>query len=86
MEVERNAFGRQRESFEHSVDISGLDGPFNAVFIRAPIVRKTSNNCKPISYFENNIIAAKQDRFLALSFHPELTSDTRIHRFFINMI
>lgn len=86
MEVERNAFGRQKESFEHSIDISGLDTSFNAVFIRAPIIRKTWENCTPISYFENNIIAAKQDRFLALSFHPELTNDTRIHRLFIDMI
>jgi pyridoxal 5'-phosphate synthase pdxT subunit len=86
MEVERNAFGRQKESFEHSIDICGLDTAFNAVFIRAPIIRKTWENCTPISHFENNIIAAKQDRLLALSFHPELTNDTRIHRLFIDMI
>ena len=86
MEVERNAFGRQKESFEHSIDICGLDAQFNAVFIRAPIIRKNWDNCTAISYFENNIIAAKQDRFLAVSFHPELTHDTRIHRLFIDMI
>jgi 5'-phosphate synthase pdxT subunit len=86
MEVERNAFGRQKESFEHPIKITGLDNPFNAVFIRAPIIRKVWNTCTPIGQLDNNIIAAKQDRFLAISFHPELTVDTRIHRLFIDMI
>jgi 5'-phosphate synthase pdxT subunit len=86
MEVERNAYGRQRESFEHLITIIGIDKPFNAVFIRAPIIKNVWKGCKAIGKIDRDIIAAKQDRYLALSFHPELTNDTRLHQFFIEMI
>ena len=86
MKVERNAFGRQRESFEHPVNIIGLNESFNAVFIRATIIRTYRNGCKPIGFFEKQVIAAQQGRFLALSFHPELTDDIRLHRFFLEML
>jgi len=86
MKVERNAFGRQRESFEKNIKIKGFAEPYNAVFIRAPVIREVWGNCKILSKIDEKIIAARQDRFLALSFHPELTNDLRIHRYFLDMI
>ncbi|MCD6236335.1 MAG: pyridoxal 5'-phosphate synthase glutaminase subunit PdxT [Thermoplasmata archaeon] len=84
MSVERNAFGRQRESFEASIDVVGFSKPFHAVFIRAPVISKTWGECKPLAILEDKIIAAKQGSLLALSFHPELTDDTRFHRLFLS--
>jgi 5'-phosphate synthase pdxT subunit len=86
MKVERNAFGRQRESFEKNIEIKGFTQPYNAVFIRAPIIRKIWGNCAILSKIGEKIIAARQEKFLALSFHPELTGDLRIHRYFLDMI
>lgn len=86
MRVERNAFGRQKESFEKDIKIKGFAKPYNAVFIRAPIIRKVWGDCKILSKIGEKIIAARQEKFLALSFHPELTSDFRIHRYFLDMI
>ena len=87
MEIERNAFGRQKESFETDIKIKGLDAPFHAVFIRAPIIRKTWGSCKPLSNLnKETIIAAQQDNLIALTFHPELTEDTRIHKYFLKII
>ena len=84
MSVERNAFGRQRESFEVDVNVKDFSKPFHAVFIRAPAISKTWGECESIATFENKIIAAKQGSLLALSFHPELTNDTRFHRLFLS--
>jgi 5'-phosphate synthase pdxT subunit len=84
--VERNAFGRQRESFEAPVDVKGLDGKFPAVFIRAPAVSRMWGKCESLSEFEGRIIMAKQDNLLALAFHPELSGDTRIHEMFLKMV
>ena len=86
MQVTRNAFGRQKESFEQTIDIYGFKEPYNAVFIRAPVIEKIWNNCKALAKIENKIIMARQDNILALSFHPELTDDLRIHRYFLDMI
>ena len=86
MEVHRNAFGRQRESFEQFVNIKNFERPFPAVFIRAPIITRTWGNCKILSRIDDSIIMVQQDKLLAMSFHPELTDDTRIHRYFINLI
>ncbi len=86
MEVHRNAFGRQRESFEQFVEIKNFREPFPAVFIRAPIITRVWDNCKVLSKIEEGIIMVQQDRLLALSFHPELTDDTRIHKYFISLI
>ena len=87
MEIERNAFGRQKESFGTDIKIKGLDAPFHAVFIRAPIIRKTWGSCKPLSSLnKETIIAAQQDNLIALTFHPELTDDTRMHKYFLKII
>jgi 5'-phosphate synthase pdxT subunit len=86
MKVKRNAFGRQKESFERNINIKGLNEPYNAVFIRAPIIKEIWGECKILSKINNDIIAAREDKFLALSFHPELTNDLRIHEYFLQMI
>ena len=86
MQVKRNAFGRQKESFEINVKIKGFSKPYHAVFIRAPIIKKVWGKCEILAKMDEKIIAARQDKFLALSFHPELTDDLRIHRYFLDMI
>ncbi len=85
MQVKRNAFGRQKESFEKNIDIEGFSTPYNAVFIRAPVIEKVWNDCKILSKIEKKIVMAKQDNLLAVSFHPELSVDLRIHKYFLDM-
>jgi 5'-phosphate synthase pdxT subunit len=86
MKVQRNAFGRQKESFEYNIEIKGFSKPYTAVFIRAPAIEKVWNNCEILASFNKKIVMAKQNSFLALSFHPELTNDFRIHRLFLDMV
>ena len=82
--IKRNAFGRQRESFQAMLDIKGI-GKFEAVFIRAPAILKVSKEVDVMATLDNFIVAARQDNLLALAFHPELTNDTRLHEYFIKM-
>lgn len=84
--VNRNAFGRQKESFETPVDFKGLTGSFNAVFIRAPCITEAGKDVEILSTCGGIIVAARQENMLALAFHPELTDDLRIHRYFLKMI
>jgi 5'-phosphate synthase pdxT subunit len=86
IKVKRNAFGRQRESFEKNIDIKGFSKPYNAIFIRAPVIEKIWNNCEILAKFDNKIVMAKQGNILALTFHPELTDDLRIHKYFLDMV
>jgi pyridoxal 5'-phosphate synthase pdxT subunit len=86
MAVDRNAFGRQRESFESPLIISGLDGPFPGVFIRAPLITKAWGGCHVLSVYKDQAVMARQGDLLALSFHPELTGDTRLHRMLFDMV
>lgn len=86
MEVRRNAFGRQKESFEQPVAIQVFDRPFPGVFIRAPLITETSRNCRVLARIDEGIVMARQGRFLAVSFHPELTDDLRIHRLFYDSL
>ena len=86
MAVDRNAFGRQRESFEDLLTIKGLDAPFPAVFIRAPLITKVWGKCEPLAMHSSSIVMARQDNLLALSFHPELSDDTRIHEMLLRMV
>ncbi len=85
MSINRNAYGRQKESFEEDVPVKGL-GKFHCVFIRAPVIEKTWGNAKVLAEFDKKPVFVQQDRFLALTFHPELTSDTRIHEYFLKII
>ena len=85
--VERNSFGRQKDSFEAEISLDPINiSKFNGVFIRAPSISELGNNVKTISKFNEKIIAVKQDNILATAFHPELTSDASLHKHFINMI
>ena len=79
VKVKRNAFGRQRESFETLLQMSIFEEPFHAVFIRAPAITQAAENVEVLATFDEHIVAAKQGNIIALSFHPELTEDRRIH-------
>lgn len=82
--VERNAFGRQVESFEADLDIPVLGKePFRAVFIRAPYILSVESSVEVLTSFGGKIIFARQGRFLAAAFHPELTGDLRVHHYFL---
>lgn len=86
MSVVRNAFGRQRESFEVDLEIPAFgEGPFRCVFIRAPAVREVWGDARALAEFNGRIVAVQQRNLLALAFHPELTPDTRAHEYFLRM-
>ncbi len=82
--VKRNAFGRQRESFQTVLHFKGI-GEVDAVFIRAPAIVDAGKEVDILATFENYVVAAKQNNVLGLAFHPELTNDTRIHEYFLKM-
>lgn len=84
--VNRNAFGRQRESFETLVCFNEFKEPFNAIFIRAPGITECGNDVEILSKYNDSIVAARQKNMLALAFHPELSDDYRIHHYFLKMI
>lgn len=84
--VRRNAFGRQINSFEADIEIPLLgEPPFRCVFIRAPIITKVGEGVEVLATFEDKIILAKQGNMIACAFHPELTSDLRLHQLFISL-
>ena len=84
--VKRNAFGRQNDSFEADLDISGLDDPFHAVFIRAPWIEKVGAEVDVMATINDHPVMVRQDRIMATSFHPELTGDGRIHQVLLDLI
>lgn len=85
--VQRNAFGRQTDSFQTDLKVKGLAQPFPAVFIRAPYIRHiTSSAVEKLAEFNGNTVLAKQDNLLACAFHPELTDDLSMMRLFLTMI
>ncbi len=86
--VERNAFGRQLDSFETALDIPAIGAePFPAIFIRAPLVHAVSGATEALATLaDGRIVAAREGNLLATSFHPELTADDRLHRYFVEMI
>ncbi|AEG13658.1 Glutamine amidotransferase subunit pdxT [Desulfofundulus kuznetsovii DSM 6115] len=84
MVVERNAFGRQVESFEVDLDVPVLgEKPLRAVFIRAPYIVSVGPGVEVLARYGDKIVLARQGNFLACAFHPELTDDTRLHRLFL---
>jgi len=92
IKVQRNAFGRQIDSFETDLDIpelkraTGTDADYHAVFIRAPIIESVHGDAKVLASVPGGrIVAAQQGHFLATSFHPELTIDTRFHEYFLSL-
>jgi pyridoxal 5'-phosphate synthase pdxT subunit len=86
--VRRNAFGRQRESFEQSLLIPPLgEEPFHGIFIRAPLIEETGPGVVTLARLpDGRVVAARQGRLLVSAFHPELTDDLRMHRFFQRLI
>ena len=87
MTVRRNAFGRQVDSFEADLAFEGLgEDPVHAVFIRAPWVESVGPEVQVLATVETRIVAVRQGHLLATSFHPELTGDSRVHRFFVQMV
>lgn len=86
MTVSRNAFGRQRESFETDLDVVGIDEPIRAVFIRAPLIQEVGEGVQVLSKYHDEIVTARQGHLLACSFHPELTDDYRLHQYFADMV
>jgi 5'-phosphate synthase pdxT subunit len=88
MTVRRNAFGRQNESFEQPVAFRGLDGdPVHGIFIRAPWVESVGEGVEVLATLgDERIVAVRQGGLLATSFHPELSGDSRVHRYFVDMV
>ncbi len=85
--LERNSFGRQRESFEADVSMDSIDIPkFNGVFIRAPSVSNVGPDIQVLSKFNDKIVAVKKGHVIATAFHPELTRDVSLHKYFINLV
>ena len=92
IKVERNAFGRQVDSFETDLDVpelkqaTGTEYPYHAVFIRAPLIESVSGEAKALAALDDGrIVAAQQGHLLATAFHPELTNDTRFHEYFLSL-
>ncbi len=88
IDVSRNAFGRQIDSFEQDLTVEELEGPpFHGVFIRAPVVKKVGDGVKVMASLDDGCpVAVKQDRLFATAFHPELTDDNRIHEMFVRIV
>lgn len=86
MAIDRNAFGRQRESFEADLVVDGLASPFHCVFIRAPAILRTWGDCRPLARYKDKIVLARQGTLIGAAFHPELSGDLRIHREFLNLV
>jgi len=89
--VRRNAFGRQVDSFETDVDFTVFDAPFHALFIRAPWVEKTGTDVEILARVADGpavgrIVAVRQGPIMATSFHPEITRDDRVHRYFVDLV
>jgi len=87
VKIERNAFGRQRDSFESEISMEKIGvTKFQGIFIRAPSIMETGRNVEIISKFNEKIVAVKQGKILGTSFHPELTNDLSLHKYFVNLV
>jgi pyridoxal 5'-phosphate synthase pdxT subunit len=84
--VERNSYGRQRDSFEAELRIAGIADDFIGVFIRAPHIVEVGEDVEILAKHNGRIVAARQGQFLGCSFHPELTDDHRVTQYFVNMV
>ncbi|QUC64884.1 pyridoxal 5'-phosphate synthase glutaminase subunit PdxT [Nitrosopumilus sp. K4] len=85
--LERNSFGRQHDSFEANISMDPINIPkYNAVFIRAPSVSATGSDVEVLSKFNEKIVAVKKGNVIGTSFHPELTEDTSLHKYFLKLV
>jgi 5'-phosphate synthase pdxT subunit len=86
IDVKRNAYGRQIDSFETDIEIDGFVDDFHAVFIRAPQIARCGEGVTVLARHGNDVVLARQGSVMVASFHPELTSDTRIHSLFTGLL
>jgi pyridoxal 5'-phosphate synthase pdxT subunit len=86
VDVARNAYGRQVASFEADLDLAGEDDPLRGVFIRAPRVERAGDEVEVLAELDGEPVLLRQGRFLAATFHPELTDDTRVHELFLDAV
>ncbi|RYL94190.1 pyridoxal 5'-phosphate synthase glutaminase subunit PdxT [Sporolactobacillus sp. THM19-2] len=86
IDVKRNAFGRQVDSFEAELNIKHVGEHYNGVFIRAPYIKSAGDQVEVLSTYKGHIVACRQGRFLTCAFHPELTDDRGMHRYFVNIV
>jgi len=87
VKIERNAFGRQRDSFESEISMEKIGIPkFHGIFIRAPSIMEAGKDVEILSKFNEKTIAVKQGNIIGTSFHPELTTDISLHKYFVNLI
>ena len=84
--VRRNGYGRQIDSFESDITVTGIDGPFTAVFIRAPIIEHVGDGVDVLASHDGHPVAVANDQFVGATFHPELTDDIRFHGVFIDRV
>lgn len=87
IKLERNSFGRQKDSFEANLSLDSLNiSDYTGVFIRAPSISEVGQNVEVLSKLNQQIVAVRKDNILATAFHPELTNDSSLHKFFVNML
>jgi pyridoxal 5'-phosphate synthase pdxT subunit len=84
--VRRNAFGRQVDSFETDLGFANFEEPLRAVFIRAPVVEKVGENVEVLASADDRIVAVRQGPLMATAFHPEIAGDSRVHRYFVDLV
>ena len=83
--VARNAYGRQVESFETDLEIKGFDRPFHAIFIRAPVITRVGEGLEVLATYKNDPVFVRGERAMVTTFHPELTDDPRVHKYFVRL-
>ncbi len=87
IKLQRNSFGRQQDSFESDISMDSIGIPkFNGIFIRAPSVSDVGSDVKILSKFNEQIIAVKKGNVIGTAFHPELTTDISLHKYFVNLV
>jgi 5'-phosphate synthase pdxT subunit len=86
IDVRRNAFGRQIDSFEADLDVGGFDDPIHAVFIRAPQIERYGDEVDVLAQLEGRPVVVRQGRIVATAFHPELSDDPRLHELFASIV
>ncbi len=87
VKLERNSFGRQRESYEAEISMDSINIPrFRGVFIRAPSVSEVSSDVEVLAKYNEKIVAIKKGNIICTSFHPELTKDVSLHKYFVNLV
>ena len=83
--VRRNAYGRQVDSFEADLEVTGVEGPFRAVFIRAPVIEEIGEEVEVLATVDDHPVLVRQGPLLASTFHPEMTPDARVHELFVKL-